>query len=268
MSVQFIITPLINSALVAALSSDIPDDTRKKIQPYVPSDTTNTTKTIPLSHLQELSKYLRTLNLAKGNTVWLHELVQGSHVVVPSIPKPVYTEEEIRMRSRLKARYDNMQYDKMTKNVRVSKEEEQRQEQAEMADFKSQLGMGVNMVFGMGATMVFGWFVGKRLFNSDLVGVVFGLILACVVLIAETLLFAIKLSRVDGVEGKPAQSGPLLFQPLPTGTTNQTKLDDQATETTDINSTELIPSLSTQLLASSSNNELKKRKQKTKTAQT
>lgn len=61
-----------------------------------------------------------------------------------------------------------MKYDEMTKNVTTTKEQTERMEQAELSDFKSQLGMGGNMIIAAFSAVVFGWFVGKKWLDSDL----------------------------------------------------------------------------------------------------
>eukprot|EP00026_Physarum_polycephalum_P013004 Phypoly_transcript_13361.p1 GENE.Phypoly_transcript_13361~~Phypoly_transcript_13361.p1 ORF type:complete len:313 (+),score=90.41 Phypoly_transcript_13361:45-941(+) len=162
---------------------------------------TDSTKSIPFSLLQTTSKSLQALQslneLPENFPIFTHELIRGSKVLVPSITTRIETEEMIEKRKKLEAYVSNLRYKKMVKNISTTSEQEQQQAKAEMADFKSQLGMGLNIVFSLVVAMLIGFYVGKRLLHSDLGGIIVALILMIGALVVETSLFTIHLSQVD-----------------------------------------------------------------------
>lgn len=95
-----------------------------------------------------------------------------------------------------------MKYEQMTHDITTTKEETERMEQAEMSDFKSQIGMGMNMMVAAFTAMLFGYFVGTKWLGT-LGGVIVGLFVGIVVLVAEVGVFIIKLDRVDAAQANP-----------------------------------------------------------------
>jgi len=159
-------------------------------------------KTIPFSLLQTVSKCLQELQVSNqlpspASPIWVHELIKGSQVIVPSIAEKIETPETIERRKKLEAYVNNLRYKKMVKNISSSQEEQDLQDKAEMADFKSQAGMGLNVVVATGVALGIGFYIGRRTFQSDVGGIILGLVFMIGALIVETLLFSIRLSKVD-----------------------------------------------------------------------
>jgi len=138
----------------------------------------------------------------QGIALYFHELIEGAHVVIPSLVKPEPSSQSLELRKQLQSRYDHMQYNKMTRNVSVTKETEDIMEKQELADAKSQMGLVVNFLFSMVTVFVFGWYVGSKWWKSDILGIIMGLIGAIVILVIEVTLVIIRMSHVDaGLSG-------------------------------------------------------------------
>jgi len=197
--VEVQVTALIRSAfgLVLDNHAGVTTDEFVKLRAY----NLDSVKTIPFSVLQTISKSLQELRSANkvsdGTPVWMHELIRGSKIIVPSIPEKIQTPEQIEKRKRLQAYVENMRYEKMTRNVSMTDEQEKFQEKSEMADFQSQLGMGMNIVFSIAVALIIGYYVGSRIFHSYLGGLAVGLLLMIGALVVETVIFTIRLNRVD-----------------------------------------------------------------------
>jgi len=206
MAVNFKITPTIQTSISVALSSSIPESLKLKLQPYssssLPSSSSspsnNTSSIISFSILKELSSSLQQVDVPKGTRIYFHEMIIGSCVVLPSLVAVEPSAEAQAKKKILQSRYMHQQYNAMTKNVsNIQREKEELRRKDEMSTMKSHVGMALNLVFSMFTVFMIGWYVGRKIFSSDLVGVVIGLLGAIIIVVVEVTLIVIRLSRVD-----------------------------------------------------------------------
>ncbi|CAH1103117.1 unnamed protein product [Psylliodes chrysocephalus] len=81
------------------------------------STVTDTDKLLSLEDLHWLHNYIQKQNQNNDDTIWLHELIEGSEVILPKNEKIPRNEELDKRCKRLKEEQANRDYFKMTKNV-------------------------------------------------------------------------------------------------------------------------------------------------------
>ncbi|KAJ8984521.1 hypothetical protein NQ317_010992 [Molorchus minor] len=89
--------------------------------PLKTSDSKNSDKLLNLSDLHWLYGYIQKDNSQNDNKIYLHELLEGSEIILPK-NKEIPRSEELEKRCRqLKAQQENQSYYKMTKHVDMSR---------------------------------------------------------------------------------------------------------------------------------------------------
>lgn len=129
-------------------------------QKQLPSDSDlKMTATISFDAVRRLSSLLKEIpedSLTYPSSKWTHELLDGSEVVSESNLRSVSAQYEQFM-FRAKARYSDLQYDKMTNDIRAEKKWNVGLSQ--LKDLNSQLSLGLNIIVTMISAFAAGYFV-------------------------------------------------------------------------------------------------------------
>jgi len=166
------------------------------------------TDTIPLSDVRALSHVLRDLPSTDSQcrpAVWVHELLQGAAPVLP-VFKPERKRDPalVKRLEKIRAVQENREYAAMV--GQLSSGESTGRDEAEMSTYRSQMGVGLNLLVSMGTMFCVGYFIGGCDENPHCVrAAICGLGLMIVAIAIEMLLFLIGASRVDAKMHKREQ---------------------------------------------------------------
>lgn len=196
---EFSLTPTLRDAVARALAL-ADGDTAKELQRYARADAAE----ISLDAVEALSAALRRQKAEPP--VWVHELLQGAAPVLPvfASQRTPHPELEPRLKA-LRAEAENREYAAMVGNVVVSKHAGR--EEAEMTTYRSQMGVGLNLIVSMATMFTVGYYMGgedgkprgsRALFS--------GLLLMLVTMAVEMALFLIGASRTDAKMEKRAKT--------------------------------------------------------------
>ncbi|XP_018578864.1 transmembrane protein 199 [Anoplophora glabripennis] len=89
--------------------------------PLKSSSVSTSDKLLSLFDLHWLYRYIQKENMNKDDKIYLHELIEGSHIILPKNQEIPRNEELEKRCQRLKAQQENKSYHRMTKNVDSTK---------------------------------------------------------------------------------------------------------------------------------------------------
>ncbi|XP_022101151.1 transmembrane protein 199-like [Acanthaster planci] len=175
------------------LREDVPEDFKNELRGYAKlrkKENPEEEPSIPFSTLRKLHSYLGT----DGKPgMYLHQLMQGTEVFFPPLPKLERNPELVARLERLRAEQANREYQEMTKNVsnNIAGRSPLGQVGKELKSVQTQL-MGVfNVFLTIAGAFVFGfmamYYAGQSVTARVLCGLAFALIVA-----AADLYFLIK----------------------------------------------------------------------------
>ncbi|KAM9959904.1 hypothetical protein ACTFIW_008835 [Dictyostelium discoideum] len=170
---KFTITPLIKSTI----SND--NKLKEKYSKY----TNNQQPFIPFSILKDIAKTSTT-------KVYFQDLIKDSIIYYPPKAEVTPDPEFIARKQHLEKLNKEYQYSKLVKNV-AKKETDLN----ELSSFRSQLSIAVNILVTFFTLLVGGIFVGHNWLNSQLYGLVCGLVLGIIGVAVEIWLFVIRSSQ-------------------------------------------------------------------------
>ena len=142
-----------------------------------------------------VKKVFETLNKA-GKVIYLNELMEGSAVYFEPIEEPKKSPELVARLEKLHAKQDQLRYRAMVKNVDKELLYKDKGERAfEVRSTSRQLSTVMNFIFSVGGTFVFGYVCSQYAFTYIGLRVMFGILLASLVALAE-LYFMAKSSEI------------------------------------------------------------------------
>ncbi|KAL1527939.1 hypothetical protein AB1Y20_009310 [Prymnesium parvum] len=188
---EFALTPRLREALHAACAGDAPDVAC--LRRYLRPDAT----TILLDDVQLLSHALLS-PLSPSSGQWVHQLLQGAAPVLPGVRQRAQPHPELAPRlERLRAAQESREYAAMVGDLACGSDTSAR-DAAEMATYRSQVSVGVNLIVSMATMFCVGFYAGGT--AADPWGTratMCGLGLMILTLLVEMTLFLIGASRVD-----------------------------------------------------------------------
>jgi len=154
---------------------------------------------LSLADVRLLSRVLRAGSSSAGGS-WVHELLSCAAPVLPQRPAraPPHPELEARMH-KLRAAQEDRQYAAMVGGL-VGGEDADSRNAAEMNTYRSQMGVGLNLIVSMGTMFTVGCYGGGT--EEEPYGaraVICGLALMILTLAVEMSLFLIGATRVDAL---------------------------------------------------------------------
>ena len=196
---EFSLTPTLRDAVARALAL-ADGDTASALQRYARADATE----ITLDDVQTLSDALRQQKAEPP--VWVHELLQGAAPVLPVFAQQRAPHPDLEPRLRtLRAEAENREYAAMVGNVVSSKHTGR--EEAEMTTYKSQMGVGLNLIVSMATMFTVGYYMGGTKEEPHGSRALFcGLACMLVTMAVEMALFLIGASRTDAKMEKRAKT--------------------------------------------------------------
>lgn len=102
---------------IKTITRDVDKDIFTQLPLNKASTVTDTDKLLSLEDLHWLHNYIQKQNQNNDDKIWLHELMEGSEVILPKNEKIPRNEELDKRCKRLKEEQANRDYFKMTKNV-------------------------------------------------------------------------------------------------------------------------------------------------------
>ncbi|XP_071789736.1 transmembrane protein 199-like [Asterias amurensis] len=119
MATFMILTDRMYDSIDSVLSrADVPETFKNELRGYEKlrrKENLEEEPVIPFSTLRNLQKYL--VKKDGKPTLYLHELLEGSEVFFPPLPKPQRNPELLARLERLKAEQENKEYKEMTRSV-------------------------------------------------------------------------------------------------------------------------------------------------------
>lgn len=176
-----------------------------------------------LTDVQLLSRLLRESGAAATGSdggPWVHELMRGATAQLPRrVDKPApHPELEPRLK-KLREIQEDRDYAAMIGSA-MSDENSNARDGAEMNTFRSQLGVGLNLIVSMGTMFIVGAYAGGT--EEEPYGaraMVCGILLMILTLAIEMTLFLIGAIRVDGIVDKREKAAKIR------GVSDRTKLN-------------------------------------------
>ncbi len=156
---------------------------------------------------------------AAADPSWVHELLLGAAPVLPAPAERAKPHPDLEPRlRRLQAAQDGREYAAMVSDVCGSAHTDQR-DAVEMRTYRSQIGVGMNLIVSMGTMFCVGFYAGGT--EAEPMGVratICGLALSILAMLVEITLFVIGAWRVDTkmhrseelAAGRAGRSGPTL----------------------------------------------------------
>eukprot|EP01088_Endostelium_zonatum_P007413 TRINITY_DN19670_c0_g1_i1.p1 TRINITY_DN19670_c0_g1~~TRINITY_DN19670_c0_g1_i1.p1 ORF type:complete len:256 (-),score=54.86 TRINITY_DN19670_c0_g1_i1:12-755(-) len=192
------ITPLIRSTIKDALKAEggLAGLINTDVEQLQQIDKSASIEEVSISLLKSISK-----NSPSHNKVYLHQLLQGSALVIPSPPKIVPTAQQIRIRQELREKYEKDRYEKMTASLneqRTKRELENR----EIASYSAGMSIGVNIIVTAITLFIVGYYLCSLTYGGTVAGVIGGVAFAIIGLLVETWLFIIRGDAVFGQQKK------------------------------------------------------------------
>ena len=137
---------------------------------------------IPFSTVK---KVFETLNKA-GKVIYLNELMEGSAVYFEPVKEPKKSPELVARLEKLQAKQDQLRYRTMVKNVDKELLYKDKRERAfEVRSTSRQLSSVINFIFSVAGTFAFGYVCSQYAFTYVGLRVMFGILLASLVALAE-----------------------------------------------------------------------------------
>ncbi|XP_076284023.1 vacuolar ATPase assembly protein VMA12 [Lasioglossum baleicum] len=157
---------------------------------------------LKLDDIRWLNKYLENYRKTRKDKVYLHELLEGTDIRLPT-PKVIPRNPELEARiKKLKAQQDAKEYQAMTKNVDSTRKHLPEDTISyQMKQINKQLIAVAQFIFSVLAGFAFG-FIGVELIVGSLdfgFRLLLGIICALIIALAEIYFLAIKLNE-DGYE--------------------------------------------------------------------
>ncbi|XP_060537227.1 transmembrane protein 199 [Cylas formicarius] len=168
------------------------------IIPPVSKKLNSSDKLLSLHDLHWLYSYIKNENKCGGQKVYLHELLEGSDVILPKNQEIPRSEELDKRCKRLKAEQDTKEYQKMTKNVDNSRKRLPEDTIGyQIRQLNKQLIAIFQFILSVVAGFAFG-FIGVELLIGNLdfgFRLLLGIICALVIALAELYFLAKKLNE-------------------------------------------------------------------------
>lgn len=137
---------------------------------------------IPLITIEEVLKILKEA----GRDIYLNELLEGSGLYVEPVEEAKKSPELVARLQKLQAKQDELRYRSMVKDIDRERVQKSKKEIAfEVRSTSRQLSSVVNFVLSVVGTFVFGYMSSQFAFANIGLRVIFGLILASIVALAE-----------------------------------------------------------------------------------
>ena len=157
--------------------------------------------TIALSDVQSISKLLCEKKAAAP--VWVHELLLGASPVLPAMAQRAPAHPALAPRlAKLRAAQEDNDYLQMVGGSGKDEAEKMR-DAAEMKSYRSQMGVGLNLIVSMGTMFTVGAYGGGTAEEPfGIRAIICGLALMLIAMVVEMALFLIGASRVDAKVAK------------------------------------------------------------------
>ncbi|KAN0038072.1 hypothetical protein ACTA71_000244 [Dictyostelium dimigraforme] len=170
---KFTITPLVRSTI----SND--NKLKEKYSKYLNSQQ----PFIPFSILKDIAKTSTT-------KVYFQDLIKDATIYYPPKAEVIPDPEFVARKQHLEKLHKEYEYSKLIKNV--SKKET---DLNELSSFRSQISIAVNILVTFFTLLVGGIFVGHKWLNSQLYGLICGLVLGIIGVAVEIWLFVLRSSQ-------------------------------------------------------------------------
>ncbi|EGC38832.1 hypothetical protein DICPUDRAFT_75603 [Dictyostelium purpureum] len=179
-SLNFNVTEFIKSSINSILNSN---NSNKNLKDKYSKILKDQQIYISYNDLKEIS----TISKNTKNIIYLQDLLKGSSIYYP--PKIVQppTPEQIAKKQYLEKISKEYEYSKMIKNI--SKKDEDKNE---LASFKTQLSIAVNILVTFFTLLVVGMYLGNKWLNSLVKGMIVGLVFGIGGVAAEVWLFVLR----------------------------------------------------------------------------
>jgi len=147
--------------------------------------------------VQLLSRALREIEGSAADPVWVHQLLHGAAPVLPVFKPERKRDAALEKRlEKLRAVQENREYAAMV--GKLSAGETQGRDEAEMSTYRSQMGVGLNLVVSMVTMFCVGYYIGGTTEQPHSVrAAICGLALGIITMAIEMTLFLIGATRVD-----------------------------------------------------------------------
>ncbi|KXJ26850.1 transmembrane protein 199 [Exaiptasia diaphana] len=190
MVVNVLLTRRIQKAIVDVQESgETPKELSDRLSEYCSKDldgNKDKEASIEFSLVREVWQLLKKNSFRSGEDklIYLHELLEGSEVYV-SPPKPPERNPELVARlKKLQAQQDRLKYDAMVSNL-GPKYDAAKELGTEVRTTSKQLSSIFNFLVSIAAAFVFGFIASQYAFPNLGMRVIIGIIMACVVAIAD-----------------------------------------------------------------------------------
>ncbi|XP_070572789.1 transmembrane protein 199-like [Ptychodera flava] len=163
--------------------SDLPDKLRLDLEKYCGSEK-DPSESIPF---QVVRKCHQQLTKDGTSSLYLHELLEGSEVYFPPLPKPKRNPELVARLERLKAEQQNREYNRMTKAINVKNLQKTSFAEfgAEVRSVKRQVMTVMNSFLTVIGAFVFGYMAASFSHQPVALCVMVGLVLSSIVGLAD-----------------------------------------------------------------------------------
>ena len=188
-AMEFALTPRLRSAIERAM---LRGGDSSVLAPSARGDA----RGISLEHVRLLSRLLREEE-PRPPHVWVHELLEGAVPQLPAKPEKRAPHPELAPRmERLRAAQASREYAAMMGDVHGHNNDGL--VDIEMASYKSQMGIGLNLVVSMGTMYIVGHYAGGTAEEPNGPrAVLFGLVLCIGTMLIEATLYIIGASRME-----------------------------------------------------------------------
>lgn len=191
-------------------------------------------KTLSLAEVRQVSAVLlerrRAADSSTAGPSYVHELLAGAKPLLPATAERAAAHPELQPRlARLRAAQEGREYAAMVGDICGSEAQDKR-DASEMATYRSQAGVGVNLIVSMVTMFCVGFYAGGTEEEPHGVRALFcGLALSILTMLVEITLFVIGASRVDKKmhEREEAAAGRTAARrALPTANADRTRLGE------------------------------------------
>jgi len=131
--------------------------------------------------------------------LYIHEILQGSQVVVLPPPRRERSAESLKRLEQAKTELEKKRYQEMTWNVQ-SMHTRKMQERSELKSASESLSIGLNVIVAMATLFVGGYFIAKASWSGTTTALAFGILASIVALLVESILFILGRSQIEAKE--------------------------------------------------------------------